>query len=88
LACSFTGGAIPADSSIEEGKNAMLKNVTDLEVRIREFGRKVTDKENGATMVEYGLLVALIAIVLIVALIFLSGGIGSTFSKAGNCLKN
>ena len=37
-------------------------------------------------MVEYGLLVALIAIVLIVAVIFLSGGIGSVFSKAGNCL--
>ena len=38
-------------------------------------------------MVEYGLLVALIAIALIVAIMFLRGGIGSVFSKAGNSLR-
>lgn len=64
----------------------LTRTFTDLEVRVRDFGRKISSKENGATMVEYGLLVALIAIVLIVAIVFLSGGIGSVFSKAGSCL--
>jgi len=63
----------------------MLHTFTDLEVRVREFGRKVT-REEGATMVEYGLLVALIAIALIVAIVFLRGGIGSVFSKAGSSM--
>ena len=54
--------------------------------RIREFGTKVSRKDEGATMVEYGLLVALIAIALIVAIVFLRGGIGSVFSKAGSSM--
>ena len=69
-----------------KGKQMLARTYTDLEVRVRDFGRKVTSKEDGATMVEYGLLVALIAIVLIVAIVFLSGGIGSVFNKAGSCL--
>lgn len=64
----------------------LTRTFTDLEVRVRDFGRKISSKENGATMVEYGLLVALIAIVLIVAIVFLSGGIGSVFNRAGSCL--
>jgi pilus assembly protein Flp/PilA len=64
----------------------MLRTVTDLEVRVREFDRKVARKDEGATMVEYGLLVALIALAIIVAIVFLSGGIGSVFSKAGGSL--
>jgi len=63
----------------------MLTLFTDLEVRARELGRRAA-REDGATMVEYGLLVALIALALIVAIVFLSGGIGSVFSKAGNSL--
>lgn len=66
----------------------MLNTFTDLEVRVREFGRKITAKEDGATMVEYALLVALIAIVLIAAIAILSGGIGDIFSRAGTTLSN
>ena len=62
------------------------RTFTDLEVRVREFGQKVTRKEEGATMVEYGLLVALIAVVLIVTIVFLTNGLETVFSKAGNCL--
>ena len=47
--------------------------------------RSVADEE-GAGMVEYALLVALIAIVLIVAISFLTGKIGETFSEAGTSL--
>lgn len=64
----------------------LVRTYTDLEVRVREFGRKVARREEGATMVEYGLLVALIAVVLIAAVVFLSGGIGSVFKKAGSSL--
>ncbi len=39
--------------------------------------------ESGASMVEYGLLVALIAVTLIAAINFLSGGVNATFNKAG-----
>lgn len=42
--------------------------------------------KKGASMVEYALLVSLIAIVLIVAINVLSGGIGSTFSEVGSAL--
>ena len=50
------------------------------------FQTRMASKEEGATMVEYALLVALIAIVLIVAITFLSGKIGTTFSNAGTSL--
>jgi pilus assembly protein Flp/PilA len=50
------------------------------------FQTRMASEEEGATMVEYALLVALIAIVLIVAITFLSGKIGETFSEAGNSL--
>ena len=46
-------------------------NYTDLEVRVREFARSVARREEGATAVEYGLMVALIAVVIIGAVIVL-----------------
>lgn len=64
----------------------MLNAYTDLEVRVREFGRKVAAKEEGATMVEYALLVALIAIALIAVIVVLRGGISSVFSRAATTL--
>jgi len=50
------------------------------------FQSRIAKDEEGAGMVEYALLVALIAIVLIAAISFLTGAIGSTFSSAGNTL--
>jgi len=47
------------------------------------FQSRIIRDEEGAGMVEYALLVALIAIVLIIAIQFLTEGIGSTFSSAG-----
>jgi len=44
--------------------------------------------ENGQGMVEYGLIIALVAVVLIGALTLLSGNITSIFGAAGDALKS
>jgi pilus assembly protein Flp/PilA len=44
------------------------------------------DEQRGATLVEYALLVALIAIVCIVAITFLGGAASSQFSNVGASL--
>jgi len=42
--------------------------------------------ERGASMVEYALLVGLIAVVAVVAIAALGGGISGLFSSANNCI--
>lgn len=42
--------------------------------------------ESGATAIEYGLIAALISIVIIVAVTFLGGQLSNTFSKVGSSL--
>jgi Flp pilus assembly pilin Flp len=64
----------------------MTKAYTDLEVRVREFARKVTTREEGAGMVEYALLVALIGVTLVTILGALALAIGGTFQEAINQL--
>ncbi|HEX5380406.1 MAG TPA: Flp family type IVb pilin [Phenylobacterium sp.] len=49
------------------------------------FKRFVAD-ESGATAIEYGLIAALIAIVLIAAMNTLSGKIAGTFTKIGDAM--
>jgi Flp pilus assembly pilin Flp len=46
----------------------------------------IRDREDGQTLVEYALIIFLIAVAAIVALNFLSGGINSLFSKVANDL--
>jgi pilus assembly protein Flp/PilA len=64
----------------------MLQQYTDLEVRVREFGRKVIRREEGASAVEYGLLVALIAVVIIAAVAIIGKNLNTKFSTVGNSL--
>ena len=64
----------------------MLQTYTDLEVRVREFGRKLAKREEGASAVEYGLLVALIAIVIIVAVGVLGRNLNTKFLIVGNSI--
>jgi len=59
----------------------MFKQYTDLEVRVRDFGRKVSTREEGATAVEYALMVALIAVVIIVAVTLLGNNLSSRFNQ-------
>jgi pilus assembly protein Flp/PilA len=42
--------------------------------------------ERGASMVEYALLVGLIAVVAVLAVTFLGGGIANLFGHASNCV--
>jgi pilus assembly protein Flp/PilA len=47
-----------------------------------------TRSERGASMVEYALLVGLIAVVAVVALTLLGGGISGLFNQANNAVGN
>jgi pilus assembly protein Flp/PilA len=58
---------------------------TDLEDRVREFAAKAR-RDEGATAVEYGLMVALIAVVIIVAVALLGGRVAETFSTVANTI--
>jgi len=49
---------------------------------------KFTQDERGASMVEYILLVALIALAVIAAVVFLRGEVETKFSDAGSQLSN
>jgi pilus assembly protein Flp/PilA len=56
--------------------------------RLQTFGATLRRNERGATMVEYGLLIALIAILLIGAILYLSGALDALFNRAGDELTN
>ena len=49
-------------------------------------GLYVAEEAEGQGLVEYALIIAFIAIVVIVAMVFLQGRITSLFSKVGNSL--
>ena len=61
----------------------MVKKLTQLWIATRE---KFNNDERGQGMVEYGLIIALVAVVLIGALTALSGGLDSIFTKATDTL--
>ena len=63
----------------------MLSTYTDIEVRVREFARKVR-RDEGATAVEYGLMVALIAVVIIAAVALLGNNLNTKFSTVANSI--
>jgi Flp pilus assembly pilin Flp len=46
------------------------------------------DREEGQTMTEYAIIIAAVAVLLILALLFLSGRIRDLFSSTGNSVKN
>jgi pilus assembly protein Flp/PilA len=50
------------------------------------FQSRIATEEDGASMVEYALLVALIAIVVIVSITFLAGKLNDTYSEVGQSL--
>lgn len=50
--------------------------------------KEFASEESGQGMVEYGLIIALVAVVLIAALTALNGGLSSIFTKITTALKN
>jgi pilus assembly protein Flp/PilA len=68
-------------SSRKGGSKHMIKNfISTLLARFQ------SNDEEGQTLVEYGLLLALIAIIVIVALLFLGPLVSNIFSNVGNQL--
>jgi len=61
---------------------------TYIAASISSIGRRLSRDEEGATAVEYGLIVGLIAVALIVAVGALTGGLQNMFSGIGDMLTN
>ena len=57
-------------------------------VRAQNAWFALRDEEQGQTLVEYALIISLVALACIAALVFLSGKIQALFSDAGNSLAN
>lgn len=53
---------------------------------MKNFMNWFTEEESGQGMVEYGLIIALIAVVLIAALVAMQGGIQNTFNTITRAL--
>ncbi|CAN5409587.1 Flp family type IVb pilin [soil metagenome] len=53
---------------------------------LTQFLKRFVADESGATAIEYGLIAALIAIVLIAAMTTLQGKISGTFAKVGTAM--
>ena len=51
-----------------------------------KFLSKITNNEDGATAIEYGLIAALIAVAAIVAMGSLGTNLSNTFNKVGNSM--
>jgi Flp pilus assembly pilin Flp len=60
--------------------------VTAIVVRAQNAWFAARDEESGQTLVEYALIISLVALACILALGFLSGKIQGLFSKAGSSL--
>ncbi len=57
-------------------------------VRVQSAMYDLRDRESGQTMTEYAIIIAAVAVLLIVALLFLSGRIGELFSDTGSSVQN
>ena len=64
----------------------MIDLINAAVVRAQNAWYQVRHNEEGQTLVEYGLIIAIIALGAVLALTFLSGKINDLFSKTGNKL--
>lgn len=62
----------------------MLDQFASLEVRVRESVSSLGSRSEGATAVEYALMVALVALVIIAAVVILGTTLSGTFTQAGD----
>ena len=61
--------------------------VLSVETWLRRIVPKPRRRDSGASLVEYGLLVALIAIVCFAAVVFFGGETSETFSRVGDSVQ-
>ena len=69
----------------------MFELFTNALVAVKSAHRSVLERarsERGATMVEYALLVGLIAVVAVIAVVALGQGINGLFSSTNSCVGN
>lgn len=66
----------------------MLRIIVCLKRPLSFLNQRLHITEAGATMVEYALLLALIALVAVGALFALGGGVKSLFQGAGSCINS
>jgi Flp pilus assembly pilin Flp len=66
----------------------MTRYVTALHIRMTTLAQRCSSSETGASMVEYAILVSMIAIALIVAVTFFGGALRSEFSDIGVSVGN
>ena len=66
----------------------MVEVFNSIAVRMQNAWFRARDEESGQTLVEYGLIIALIALACVAALGFLSGKIQNLFSKTGSQLND
>jgi Flp pilus assembly pilin Flp len=59
-----------------------------VQVRLQTAWFAVRNRQEGQGLVEYGLIIASIAILLIVAMLFLAGKIDDLFSKTGTSVES
>ena len=64
----------------------MVDLINTVAVRLQNTWFRARDEESGQTLVEYGLIIAIVALGAVLALGFLSGKINDLFSKTGNKL--
>jgi Flp pilus assembly pilin Flp len=57
-------------------------------VGLQNTAYRLRDREDGQTMTEYAIIIAAVAVLLIVALLFLSGRIGALFSDTGSSISD
>ena len=62
----------------------MLQLLVTLQTLPSLIARRIREDDKGATMVEYALMVALIAVACILAVTFLGGSISNKFGQVGN----
>lgn len=79
--CKMFAGLFPADSRTHKGDTAM-KNLIPVYVKMQS----ILKDEKGATMVEYALMVALIAVVAMVGAGVLGGNIDAQFDTIAAAL--
>lgn len=81
-------GGIRARTHYTRGKGVNQLMWNDLMVYFRVLAQRIAKNEEGQTLVEYALIIALVSVALIAALTALQVNITGVFTTIGNALKS